>query len=389
MNRVLKSVGTRSYNATVAGLVALGVLGSIPAFAQFPRFQRTNLVSNDQTANPAQITDPLLKNPWGVSYAPTGPWWISNNGSGTSTLYNTNPLTNATAKLGLVVSIPGDGSITGQVFNSNTVGTPSFNSDTFLFVSEDGTVSGWRGAFGTTAQTLVPGSGANVYKGSAFGTIGTHSYLYSANFRTGAIDVLKGDIAAPTLTGAFQDPNLPVGYAPFNIQRLGSNLYVTYALQDSAKHDEVAGIGNGYVDSFDLNGNLIARVGTQGALNSPWGLAIAPSSFGGYAGDLLVGNFGDGLIGAYNLTTNSFDGLLNGLDGNPLVIDGLWALTPGNNAGSGSANNLYFTAGPQGESNGVFGSLQAVPEPGQIAFLIALGIPASGILLRRRYFKKR
>ena len=384
MNHILK----RSLHCSAVSLVAISAFSPMVALAQFPVFKQTNLVSNDATANPAQVIDPLLKNAWGVSYGPSGPWWISNNGSGTSTLYSTNPSTNATAKLGLTVTIPGDGSVTGQVFNSNTAGTPNFNSNNFLFVSEDGTVSGWRGALGTSAQVLQTGSASNVYKGSAFATISTHSYLYSANFRAGTIDVLKGDSGAPNLTGSFQDSSLPVGYAPFNIQRLGSALYVTYALQDAAKHDEVDGAGNGYVDSFDLNGNLIARVGTQGALNSPWGLALAPTSFGVYSGDLLVGNFGNGTIGAYNLASSSFDGLLRGLDGNTLTIGGLWALSVGNNGNAGSSNSLYFTAGPQGESNGLFGALQAVPEPGQFAYLLTLGVPAIGVILRRRKLKK-
>ena len=384
MNHILK----RSLHCSAVSLVAISALAPIVALAQFPVFKQTNLVSNDAAANPAQLIDPLLKNAWGVSYGPSGPWWISNNGSGTSTLYSTNPVTNATNKIGLTVTIPGDGSVTGQVFNSNTAGTPNFNANNFLFVSEDGTVSGWRGALGTSAQVLQVGSASNVYKGSAFATISTHSSLYSANFRAGTIDVLKGDSGAPNLTGSFQDLSLPVGYAPFNIQRLGSNLYVTYALQDAAKHDEIDGAGNGYVDSFDLNGNLIARVGTQGALNSPWGLALAPTSFGVYSGDLLVGNFGNGTIGAYNLASNSFDGLLRGLDGNTLTIGGLWALSVGNNGNAGSSNSLYFTAGPQGESNGLFGTLQAVPEPGQFAYLLALGVPAIGVILRRRQLKK-
>ena len=208
---------------------------------------------------------------------------------------------------------------------------------------------------------LALGSSSNVYKGVAEGSTGGFSYLYSANFRAGTIDVMKGVAAAPTLAGTFTDPGLPAGYAPFNIQNLGGKLYVTYALQDPSKHDDVAGAGHGFVDVFDLSGNFLGRVGSGGTLDSPWGLAIAPTSFGSLAGDLLVGNFGDGRINAFNLGTNTFDGQLLGRDGNPIEIDGLWAITVGNNGSSGSKQSLYFTAGPNGESDGLFGVLTVVP----------------------------
>ncbi|MBV9889706.1 MAG: TIGR03118 family protein, partial [Rhizobacter sp.] len=179
----------------------------------------TNLVTDDQSANAAQIPDPGLVNAWGLSYSPTSPFWVSSNGTGQAELYGVNPATQATTKQGLTVAIPGDGSVTGQVFNGNA--GSAFGGDLFLFVSEDGTISGWRGALGTTAETLVTGSAANVYKGAAFATTGGNSYLYAANFRTGAVDVEKGSAGSPSLTGTFLDPNLPAGFAPFNIQNLG------------------------------------------------------------------------------------------------------------------------------------------------------------------------
>ena len=268
-----------------------------------------------------------LVNAWGVSFSPSSPFWVSDNGSGVATLYNVNPATNVTTKQGLTVTIPGDGSVTGQAFNASS--STSFNGDLFLFVSEDGTISGWRGALGTMAETLVPGSASNVYKGAASPPSVQHSYLYAANFRAGTIDVQKGDPAAPGLTGGFSDPSIPAGFAPFNIQKIGNSLFVTYALQDAAKHDDVAGLGNGFVDEFDLNGNLIRRVATQGTLNSPWGVTLAPASFDAIGGDLLIGNFGDGRINVFDPTTASFLGQLDGADGSPLMIDGLWALTPG------------------------------------------------------------
>ena len=333
-----------------------------------PVYSVTNLVTDDQTAHLAQLTDPGLKNAWGLSYAPSGPFWISSNGTGTVPLYAVKPSTQATQKLGLVVSIPGNGSVTGQVFNNG--GASSFNGDLFLFTSEDGTISGWRGALGTTAETLALASPSNVYKGAAIGTIGGNHYLYAANFRAGSVDVLKGNNGAPSLPGTFTDPNLPAGYAPFNVQNLNGILYVSYALQDGAKQDEIAGAGLGFVNSFDLNGNLIGRVASAGSLNAPWGLAIAPSSFGPLAGALLVGNFGDGRISAFDIGTDAFLGQMQDANQQPISIDGLWALAPGNDGSAGSSQRLYFTAGPNEESHGLFGVLSAVPEPSTYALLL-------------------
>jgi uncharacterized protein (TIGR03118 family) len=242
-------------------------------------------------------------------------------------------------------------------------------------------VSGWRGALGTTAETLVPGSTANVYKGAAFATIGANSYLYAANFRSGAIDVEKGSVAAPGLSGAFVDPGLPSGYAPFNIQNLGGTLYVTYAQQDAERSDEIAGAGLGFVDSYDLQGNLLSRVASGGTLDAPWGLAIAPSSFGAMAGALLVGNFGDGRINAYDATSHAFLGQVLDAGGAPLAIDGLWAISPGNNGNAGSSARLYYTAGPADEAHGVFGVLTPVPEP-SAALLLLAGLLGLGARLR-------
>jgi uncharacterized protein (TIGR03118 family) len=348
----------------------------------------TTLVTDDQGANAAQITDTGLVNAWGISYPVSGPFWVSANGAGTAQLYSVDPSTQGTTKLGLTVTIPGAGDVTGQVFNTASA-TGAFNGDAFLFVSEDGTISGWRGALGTTAETLQLASGNNVYKGSALATISGNTYLYAANFKAARIDVLKGSAGAPDLSGNFIDPGIPAGYAPFNIQNIGGKLYVTYALQDATQTDDVAGAGNGFVSVFDTQGNFLGRVASTGALNSPWGLALAPASFGSLAGDLLVGNFGDGRISAFDLGTNAFIDQLTGTNNSPVVIDGLWGLTPGNGGNAGSTQSIYFSAGPHDEAHGLFGVLTPagvivpVPEPATVALLCAT-FAAIGFATRRK-----
>jgi len=349
---------------TKIAMFLFATLSFVPQLAAAISFSQLNLVTDDQTANSAQITDPALVNAWGLSYSPTGPFWVSDNDTHVSTIYNVNPATNITTKAGLTVTIPGAGNVTGQVFNSNSAN--AFNQDLFLFVSEDGTISGWRSNLGTSAETLATGSSANIYKGVAEAAVSGNNYLYAANFKSGAIDVFKGTstgLGTSDLAGSFSDPNLPSGYAPFNIQNLNDKLYVTYAEQDPNSPDEVAGAGKGLVSIFDTQGNFIERLASQGTLNAPWGLVIAPSSFGEFAGDLLVGNFGDGTINAFNLTNNHFDGQLKGSNGQPLSIDGLWALTLGNGGNAGSSQSIYFSAGPNEEAHGLFGTIAVVPIP--------------------------
>jgi uncharacterized protein (TIGR03118 family) len=275
-------------------LVAIITVGFTPIFAG-PIGFNTNLLASD-IPGAAAVTDPGLINAWGLTASASSPFWTSANGAGTSELYN-----GAGAKQGLVVTIPGiggnAGTPTGIIFN----GTTNFNSDLFIFATEDGTVAGWRGALGTTAETLNNSTGnGSVFKGIATGTTAQGTYLYVADFHNGVIDVIPGT-GARALTGTFTDKNLPAGYAPFNVQNLGGVLYVTYAKQDAAGHDDVPGAGNGFVDAFDLNGNFTARLVSGGALDSPWGLVIAPAGFGDVGGDLLVGNFGDGKINAYTM----------------------------------------------------------------------------------------
>jgi uncharacterized protein (TIGR03118 family) len=356
-----------------ATLILLSVSHRALADGVTNNFVQTNLVSD--TPGVANNTDPNLVNPWGVALSSSSPFWVSDNATGLATLYNSDGVRQA-----LIVTIPGlggqPGEPTGVIFN----GTTNFNSDLFIFAGENGTIAGWRGALGTTAETLFTSSDGAVYKGIATATIPQGTYLYAADFHNNQINVLPGS-GAPALTGQFQDPNLPAGYAPFNIANIGGNLYVTYALQDGAKMDDVAGAGHGIVDVYDLNGNFVQRLITGGSLDSPWGLALAPTGFGSFASDLLVGNFGDGTINAFNPGTGAFLGQLDDASGNPIVNPGLWALTFGNGGNGGIASDLYFTAGSAAENHGLLGSLAptspntATPEPETLT-LLTVGVLA-------------
>jgi uncharacterized protein (TIGR03118 family) len=302
-------------------------------------------------------TDPNLVNGWGISHSGTSPWWVSNEGTDTSTLYN-----GATgSKVPLTVSV--EGGPTGQVFN----GTSDFKVDAgtgllparFIFATEDGEIYGWNGV-GTTAIEAADTEDA-IYLGLANGAVGTANYLYAANFHAGTVDVFDGTFNLVSLSGDFTDPTLPAGYAPFGIQTIGGRVYVAYALQDADAEEEVAGVGFGYVSAFDTDGNFIERVASGGELNAPWGLALAPADFGKFSGDLLVGNFGDGRIHAFRVSADGWEeqGVLKGTDHRPIAIDGLWGIGFGNGAAAGPTNTLFFAAGPEDETEGLFGSITA------------------------------
>ena len=332
-------------------------------------YVQTNLVS-DGSVPAATISDSLI-NPWGISHSPTGPFWVSDNGTGLTTLYNgAGAILAAAGHADILVAAPSGvdtATPTGQVFNSAGAGF-AISADgvtapsVFLFATEDGTISGWAPTVAGGATSILAvdnsqgGSGA-VYKGLAIGTTAQGTFLYAANFRNGTVDMFDSQF---NMVNSFTDPDVPAGYAPFNVQVLDGKLYVTFAKQDDAKHDDVAGPGHGFVDSFDLDGTMLARIASRGVLDSPWGLDIAPKAFGGFSGDLLVGNFGDGSIDAFDPTTGKFLGQLLGSDGDPLQIDGLWALTNGTGSSGTDPNAVYFTAGGVAEQHGIFGSLSVL-----------------------------
>jgi uncharacterized protein (TIGR03118 family) len=335
----------------VAALFAVMPLGA----AEDNGYTVTPLVSDQPGVAPVVDTD--LVNAWGLTASATSPWWVADNGTSRSTLYNGN----TGQKMALTVSVGTDSGPTGVVFNGGTgfVVTSGANSAAarFIFDSEDGLIRGWNPTVDPTNAVVSPADpvpGA-IYKGLAI----SGDMLYAADFHNGLVDVFDGSWA---LVNQFTDPGLPAGYAPFGIQAIGSRIYVAFAKQDADAEDEVAGQGLGFVDAFDTAGNLIARVAQHGQLNAPWGLALAPADFGRFSGDLLVGNFGDGEISAFEPQANGhfgFRGQLRNGSGDAIAIDGLWALEFGNGANAGPTNTLFFTAGPDEETHGLFGSITA------------------------------
>jgi uncharacterized protein (TIGR03118 family) len=322
---------------------------------------QTNLVS-DQPGK-AQITDPNLINAWGMSRGPDSPIWVSNAGSGTSTLYsgavNGSPVVAAPAGSPLIVKVPG-APVTGQTFNSASSGfvVPGTNAPAnFIFATVGGTIAAWNPASGTQAATVATVPGA-IYTGltespSPFGPL-----LLAADFHDNRIDVFDSSFQKLETAGLFRDPFLPRNYAPFNVQVLGDNVYVTYAKQDADKQEDVAGAGLGFVDKFNTFGILEQRVASRGVLNAPWGLVIAPQSFGKFSNDLLVGNFGDGTIHAYNPRSGRFLGALTDTHSRVIKIDRLWALLTGD-AVAGGPNSIWFSSGPDDEQHGLLGILTA------------------------------
>ena len=360
--------------------IAVAALSAAPAQAGISRgsFRQTNLVSD--TPGLAPLTDPNLKNPWGLSSSPTSPIWVSDNNAGVTTVYNGagQPIFPAGEPFVMIPAPDGGpgGTPTGTVFN----GTSDFavsqggksGASLFLFATEDGTIAGWNpgvnkasAVLAVNNSTATDGAGdvGAVYKGLTNGSVidasGTKNYLYATNFRFGTVDVFDGSFNQLNWAGAFTDPNLPAGFAPFGIQNIGGLIYVTYAMQDADKHDDVKGPGNGFVDVYSTKGTLLRRLASRGALNSPWGLAAAPASFGNFHGDILVGDFGDGRINAF-APDGTFRGQLKSENHAPIQIDGLWGLRFGNGGNGGDVNSLFFAAGINDEADGLFGKINSV-----------------------------
>jgi uncharacterized protein (TIGR03118 family) len=349
-------------------MVAAVILGlfiickSTPAQVSGNTYLQTNLVADTSMASPTPLhVDPNLLNPWGIAFFPNNPFWISDNDSGLSTLYNqtgmlqgtfTIPPPNGSSAVATPTGIVANLSLTGFVVG----GQPS----QFIFDTEDGTISGWNG--GATVILAVDnsmgGSGA-VYKGLAMVTSNGANFILATNFRSGNVEVYDSKFAPTSLSGSFTDPNLPAGYAPFGIHNVGNNqIYVTYALQDSAKHDPVHAAGDGVVDIFDDNGNFVQRFISNGDMhtNAPWGVVIPPAGFGAFGGDVLVGNFGDGVLNAYSLSKTFVDSVRDA-GGNVITNLSLWDLVFGGGGAAGDPNTLYLTAGGVNETHGIFASL--------------------------------
>ena len=394
----------RSTLATALVAVFLSYLGT-PAPVKAGGYDETDLVANklkltdkNGIVHNADVIDQNLKNPWGLTAGPTTPFWVSDNNAGVATLYGVAVGGKSVTINPLVVSIPtpissSGGAPTGAVFNI-ALGAGAFKITdgihtapaVFLFATEDGTIVGWNpgvdptGLFNgpnhasTQGVIALDNSGNNftnpnpssqtgaVYKGLAIATDANgQTRLYATNFRSGVVEMYSSGFMALGSGPAFVDPKLPDSYAPFNVTVLNGAVFVTYAVQDAIKHDDVAGQGHGFVDVFELDGTFRQRFAQHGQLNSPWGVAQAPTNFGALSGDLWIGNFGNGHINAYNPDSGEFIDKVRNPKGQAIVIDGLWALRVGNNGNGGRSDTIYFTAGPNGETDGLFGSLTPHP----------------------------
>jgi len=374
--------------ATLAfGVAGIGLSGAqtlsplVPTLSSISDlYQQHNLVSDGSVT--ADHVDPNLVNAWGLAFNPFGFVWVADNGSGDSTLYD-----GAGNPQSLVVQIPtptasSGGNPTGIVFNGSSgfmvTAAGVSGASRFIFATEDGIIAAWAPNVDATHAIVAvdnsKGSGA-IYKGLALSGDGSRQLLYAADFHNAKVDVFDSsfapvDLAAstaarPSSNTPFHDRKIPAGFAPFGIQAIGGNIYVTYAMQDADKEDEVAGRGLGYVDVYDPNGTLLHRVASRGSLNAPWGIAMAPAGFGRFSNTLLVGNFGDGTINAFEPVFNFQIGTLRGPDHQPLKIDGLWGLAFGNGLANQPVNTLFFAAGPDDEAHGLYGRIDPATATGQ------------------------
>lgn len=354
MHRRLSWIG-----AGIAALVLAGYPLPATAHAQHAAKHRSvshyvqhNLVA-DRPGHAAS-TDPNLVNPWGLSAGPSSPLWVSDNGKDVSTLYNGGMSGTPISTVPLVVSTPG-GAPTGQVFNNTTgfIVPGTGNPASFIFAGEHGDITAWNS--GTAAVRVAHTKGA-VYKGLALVHSPFGALLLAANFHTNRVDVFNAKFHRLNVGGLFRDNKLPKGYAPFNVAAIGTRVFVAYARQDAARHDDVPGHGHGFIDTFTTYGTPLHRFASRGDLNSPWGLTLAPKKFGSFSQDLLVGNFGDGRIHVFNPSTGHELATLRRPNGNAIVIDGLWGLLVGNST-AGGPNAVWFSAGPGAEAHGLLGTL--------------------------------
>jgi uncharacterized protein (TIGR03118 family) len=357
--------------ATALGMLVIAAATAGCASGSF--YRQRNLVS-DIPAIPAEHHDPQLVNPWGIAFNPFGFVWVADNGSGVSTLYDGNGV-----KQSLVVTIPGTmagvrGRPTGIVFyggmefivSRNNVSAPA----RFLFASEDGGIAGWAPTVAPTeAIRVVDNSGKGaIYKGLALSANGTGARLYATDFHNARVDVFDGMFNPVTLPGtAFDDPGIPAGFAPFGIQAINGDIYVSYAKQDEDAEDDVPGPGFGFVSVFDPDGRFLRRLITRGELNAPWGMALAPEGFGRFGSRLLVGNFGDGAINAFDIATGKFVGELRGAHHRPIRIEGLWGIAFGNGLQNQPVDTLFFASGPDDEAHGLYGRLDPANDKHAVA----------------------
>ena len=359
----------RSATRYLCMLGALTFLMAPPAQAAGDFYRQHNLVSDGFV--PADNKDANLVNDWGIAFNPFGPVWVADNGTGVSTLYDgQGKMQPHVVQIPSAANAGGPGNPTGIVFNASTgfmvsQGMAS-GASRFIFATEDGAIAGWSpNVDASHAIRVVDNSTATgaVYKGLALSADGNGSLLYAADFHNNRIDVFDSTFKPVMLTaGAFSDANIPAGFAPFGLQAINGDIYVSYAKQDAARHDDVAGKGLGFINVFDPKGHLIKRLISQGELNAPWGMALAPAGFGKFGGRLLVGNFGDGTIHAYDLATGEFTGTLEDSGQRPIQINGLWGLAFGNGFDNQPVDTLFFAAGPGDEKHGLYGRIDVSAE---------------------------
>jgi uncharacterized protein (TIGR03118 family) len=336
------------------GLLAIGLAGCAGSSSNdnnnTSQYMQTNLVGSK--AGQAARQDTNLVKAWGLAQIPTGPWWVSANGTGKVLAINGDG--SATAILVTVPAVSGVGPVTGQVFNGTTdFAIPAVGPSHFIFDSEDGLISAWNAGSAAVTVSDQSATGA-IFKGLAMGVNNGNNFLYATDFHNNQVDVFDKNFV---MVSHFTDPTLPAGFAPFGIQNIDGQLYVTFAQQDAAKEDELHGAGLGYVDIFNTDGTFVSRFAGQGALNAPWAVVKAPADFGSAGGTILVGNFGDGKINSYGAINGNFNGPLQNFKGHPITIVGLWGLAFGNGGSAGATNKLFFTSGPRDEQDGLFGTI--------------------------------